>query len=1273
MSLTPAQKQAIAARGNVLVIAGAGTGKTRTLVERCLSCLLEESPPASLDEILMVTFTEAAAAEMRQRIRARLEEQLKQHPEELRWHEQLALFESAHIGTLHGFCLQLVRSHFYELELDPQMSVLAEEEARLLAEETLTSVLEGHYAGRTPEAEAVQQLIQVHGSGSDQPVRALVLRLHHYTQTLPDPAGWFQDQIAKFAAPEPVVWEHWLLRAFAEWRAHWLPRLEANDHGEIVAQCAAALRAVPAPPTRLAMAAALEQAAAATRDFACGSKTGWLKSFREFETEIQFLLSLAAAKGKTDPLAEDWNWVRGQMATLLQLAREFDAAFSQNKRELGMSDFHDLEQHSLRLLWDPQSRQPTRIAWQWRQRLRWVFVDEYQDINAAQDKIIEALSGEGPRANRFLVGDVKQSIYRFRLANPYIFQHYATTWREGLGQAIPLVDNFRSREGLLNFVNSFFARVMRPELGGMPYDETAQLKFGARAERHVLSAAACPEPCVELHLRLKKAAVDPGAETVEELAEVLELEETDKEARLVALRLRELKAQQHPVWDETTERFRPVEWSDMALLLRSPANKAERYAKEFSRLNIPLLVQRTGFYESVEISDLISLLQVLDNPLQDLPVLAVLHSPLAGLTVNELATIRLVAKGPFWTALVLWADRGRGQSSEVRSQEPEGWLQPSGGSTTDHPSSVVSLLALDPGPSTLVRKVTTFLDRFARWRRLARQESLSRCLEAVLGETHYADWLLTQPRGDQRHANVQRLLGLAQQFDKFQRQGLFRFLCLIEAQQRADTEPEVQAVSAENSVRLMSIHQSKGLEFPVVVVADLGKRFNLADLRAEIILDEEYGLCPQIKPPHTGKRYPSLPYWLARRRQQRELLGEELRLLYVAMTRARDTLLLSASLSATKFEKLWQGKGGDGSHVLTSPSSYSDWLGLWFSERCLEAQPAMSSSPAGPLPRASPIDDRLIDDEAEVEKKPATAPIPMSGANRLLRWTIHDERKLIEPAVEAGDSSADASFSASPELWQRLRQRFSWEYPFLGATRTPAKASVTALRRRAALQLNEDAVAMFHRPPNDAHLESVWGGPARSDHAISPRRTRALHAAADIGSVHHAFQQLVSLERTGSVEELKEEVKRLEKEQALTAEEIVLLDLDALAGFWSSDLGQNIRAKASYVQRELPFTARFSPQALAEVTREPLEYRLQDEFVIVQGVADLVVLLPQEIWLLDFKTDALNSDEVAAKAKLYRPQMKLYARALAQIFARPVTQCWLYFLRQRMAIPVRDP
>jgi len=990
--------------------------------------------------------------------------------------------------------------------------------------------------------------------------------------------------------------------------------LETDGQGVIAAQCAAALRAVAPRPSRQAAAQALEQIAAATRTPAHGAKTAWLKAFKEFDADAVFLLSVAAAADGTDPLSEDWNWVRSQMTTLLRLAREFDDAFSQNKHELGLLDFHDLEQHALRLLWDRQTNKPTRIAEQWRRKLRWVFVDEYQDINAAQDKIIEALSAEGARANRFLVGDVKQSIYRFRLANPAIFQRYAASWGDGPGHVIPLVDNFRSRERLLDFFNSLFARIMRPALGGMSYDETARLQFGARAERRALTTVASDGPCVELHLRLtKQAGSSTNQDAAEELADVFELEEADQEARLVALRLHDLKMQQHPIWDETAGRFRPVDWSDVAVLLRSPANKAERYAREFSRLNIPLDVQRSGFYESVEISDLVNLLQVLDNPLQDLPVLAVLHSPLVGLTVNELATIRLAAKGPFWTALVLWADRARN-------------LEPAPESRPSH---------LNPRTSTLDQKVAAFLDRFARWRRLARQASLSRCFEAVLGETHYAEWLLTQPRGDQRHANVQRLLGLARQFDRFQRQGLFRFLCLIDAQRRASADPQVQATVAESSVRLMSIHQSKGLEFPVVVVADLGKRFNLSDLSAEIILDEEYGLCPQINPPRTGKRYPSLPYWLARRRQHRELLGEEMRLLYVAMTRARDTLLLSASVSAARFEKVWQHESHADSLALTSASSVADWLGVWFSEHCIEKRPILS------------------------------------GASQVLRWHIHDEEKPNESAATPESGSADSGFDSSPETWQRLHQRISWAYPFQSATHSPAKASVTALRRRTELLQNEEAVAWLPVPPAGTHTEGGRGRWVRPTAPKRPHHARRLNSAAAAGSAHHAFLQLASLECTGGVEQLQVEAERLVRQQAMSPEEIALLDWDALADFWSSELGERIRAHVQYVHRELPFTARFSPQDLASVTHERPEPLLQDEFVLVQGVADLVALLPKEIWLVDFKTDALKREEVAARATLYEPQMKLYAQALARIYARPVTDCRLYFLRPRMDVAIR--
>jgi ATP-dependent helicase/nuclease subunit A len=1253
MPLTPSQQKAVSARGNVLVVAGAGTGKTSTLVERCIHCL-EASPPASIDEILMVTFTEAAAAEMRQRIRARLEEQSKKEPENPRWQEQLALFETAHIGTLHSFCLQLIRQHFYQLELDPQLSVLHEEEAWLLANETLDEILQHHYAGETPDAQAVQELIQVQGGGSDGLIRSLILRLHNYTQTLPEPEKWFREQLAAFSAPRPAQWESWLLNAIAEWRQRWLTLLGQNYAGNGVAsECFAALKALNPNPARSEVAAALKRILAVCQDCPYGKKTDWLKPLENFQDEAEFLFSLTAVNGPLspsdgdreksrkgdgtdagagntqasnengDPLEEDWNWVRGQMLALLNLAREFGEQFRLSKRELGMVDFHDLEQYALRLLWDAAETRPTKIAREWREKLRFVFVDEYQDINAAQDKIIQALGRGVTNGNRFLVGDVKQSIYRFRLANPRIFQDYAREWRNdatreagrsATGATIPLVENFRSREGILNFVNSFFPLVMRSEIGGVAYNEEAKLRFGAPVERGAFSAASNAAPRVELHVRIKKNVErndEPETDADETLEEISELHEVDKEARLIALRLRELKQQGHPIWDEEIKQLRAAKWGDMAILLRSPTSKAESYAKEFARLEVPLQVARGGFYDSMEILDLLSLLQLLDNPLQDLPGIAVLHSPLVGLTANELAEIRLAAKGHFWRALLAWHDKGRPDLARTENSAAEHATR-----NTQHASYIA-----------LHSKISVFLEQFTRWRRLARQASLSRCLEAILAETHYDSWLLTQPRGPLRHANVRRLLGLAQQFDQFQRQSLFRFLKFVEAQKLAETEPDAAATGEENAVRLMSIHQSKGLEFPIVVVADLGKAFNPADLKADIILDEEYGLCPQIKPPDSPRSYPSLPYWLARQRQGRELLGEELRLLYVAMTRARDALVLSGTVSENRFEKIWTQEAEISAETVASARSYSDWLGLWFS-RAVTGQ-----------------------------DKTAT-----QGETADVRWMLHSDASL--QAVEITTSMAEAPKDAVTDeaAWERLRKRIEWRYLFPTATREPAKTTVSALRRRADELMEDTSAPLFQ-------YSGLRTGSPRTNH--QPPITN-YKAPTDCGRVHHTFLQFVSLERVGSTAELKAEAERLVRINTLSGTEAELLDFDGLAAFWNCEFGERIRAQIPAVRRELAFTIRYPAAEIAKLTGEPAASELANEFVIVQGIVDLAVLLPDEIWIVDFKTDAVTVRELPEKTRLYEPQVRLYSKALSEIYQRPVSECRLYFVALREAVPIES-
>ena len=390
----------------------------------------------------------------------------------------MALFDAAHIGTLHSFCFKLIREHFHELGLDPQIFILDEGRTRLLADETLEEQFNSHYENEDEFSLAVQDLIKIYGSGRDEKIRALVLRLHNYVQTRADAENWLARQIEIFSAAEPIQWRGWFSEAILNWCKEWTPLLEnLRAENPKAAESLEILNEIK-PPELLQKILAAD----GKENFPKGKFAKLRKPLEHFFDDANFLNSLVATK-ENDPLAEDWNWIREHMKTLLLLAKEFSGNFSDRKRNDGVLDFHDLEQFALKLLWNFDADKPSPVAKRWREKIRFVFVDEYQDINAAQDKIISALSRDGKNANRFLVGDVKQSIYRFRLADPKIFRNYARNWRDKNGQTIPLTENFRSRESLLNFVNSVFEPLMREEIGGVNYDAEARLRFGSPETR----------------------------------------------------------------------------------------------------------------------------------------------------------------------------------------------------------------------------------------------------------------------------------------------------------------------------------------------------------------------------------------------------------------------------------------------------------------------------------------------------------------------------------------------------------------------------------------------------------------------------------------------------------------------------------------------------------------------------------------------------------------------------------------------------------------------
>ena len=1182
---TLAQQSAIQARGDVLVMAGAGAGKTRTLVERCLDWILEDPANHGLDQILMVTFTEAAAAETRKRLRERLEFLSGSSP---CLAEQLALLETAHICTLHSFCLRLVRQHFFALGLDPQSRVLAEDQSRILAAKTLGTILNEHYASQTIDSLVVQDLIQDHGRGWDQPVRALVGRIHAYTQTLPNPEAWFARQFERLTQPEPVLWRQWLMEELGQWRRSWETALQAlaADNTK-AAECATILVQLPAEPSREEYSAALGQILNADQNWPAKQKTRLRKPLGNLFDEAHFLHSITTV-GNTDPLLEDWTWARPQMVALLTVARQFELAFAKAKREVGGLDFHDLEQLTNRLLWSRATGSATELAGHWRSRFKLIFVDEYQDINAAQDAIIGALGGESAAANRFLVGDVKQSIYRFRLANPKIFLGYQDQWQsKEHAHVISLSENFRSHEGILAFVNGLFEALMTKNLGGIVYDDNAKLRFGNPVERQPLALQAGDAPRIELRLLMEPA--EPAEETDDDSPE---LTKPEIEARLIGKRLIELK--NSTVQGPTGPR--PAKWNDMVILLRSPRGKVEAYVKEFARLGIPIETARGGFYDSLEVSDLLSLLRVLDNPLQDYPLLAVLRSPLAGLSADDLATIRIAQRhGSYWSALVQWHKENKDRIDRISENSAH----------LSNPT--VPLFPITPVTIALLERADLFLTRYYAWRRATRHLALSHCLEMILNQTHYADWLLTQERGEQRRANVERLIQLTRQFDLFQREGLYRFLRFVDGQQDNEIDVEPAATPVGDAVRLMSIHQSKGLEFPIVVVADLAKPFNMDDLTGKVILDEELGLCPQIKPPEARQFYPSLPHWMAQRRQKNETLGEELRLLYVAVTRAVERLMLVGTVRGANLPTRWNAIAASGCapSELLHARSFLDWIGGWL----------------------------LHTNQAEE--------LTETGANNLLTWTLHTSNGSAEQCqtapIQPASDTLDDDMAA-------LQSRLEWRYSSELATRRHAKTSVSLLRRE---MIDEESELLF-----DAHTSREFSSSKKSG-----------LSATEKGLAHHAFLEMVALDKILMPSGLHDEAKRLCAEQRLTREEVACLDFEALGAFWESDVGRAFLAHADCVRRELPFTARFNATELGAAFEG-----LTSEFVVVQGVIDLAAVLPDEIWLLDFKTDAQGG--TPEKVHQYRPQLELYARAISRIYGKPVTRSWLHFLSTHKNVAV---
>lgn len=1309
---TVEQWEAITARGcSLLVPAAAGSGKTAVLVERIIRRLTDPFDPIDVDRLLVVTFTEAAAAEMRDRIGRALQKSLADDPANAHLRRQLALLGRASISTLHSFCLSILRQHFHRLGLDPSFRVMGEHEAKLLQQEVLDRVFEDNYTG---EGEAFLALVErFGGTGADDALRGLVLRLYDYARSLPWPDQWLAEgadrfKIAPDASLEAQPW-------FAPVRDAAVRQVQRASR---VIEAALSLARAPGGPA--VYAENLTDDLAALEQFLrIASGGGWddirrvlhdlsfgrlkpvrqetvdqisqqrVKDLREKAKKIITGLKESTFIRPARECLEDLRSLAPHVETLIGLVRRFGEEYGGAKSARAMVDFGDLERFSLTLLLDdgasPGELVPSEVACELRGRFAEVLVDEYQDINGVQDAIITLVSrtgedsgspgngkGAGASPNLFMVGDVKQSIYRFRLADPGLFmakyQSYAA--RSGLlsgesprsdpaspRQRIDLRANFRSRESIVSGVNFLFRQIMTPGVGEIGYDAEAELVCSAEYP----SGERVASPAVEVHLIETDpeaasgpwdgglgAAVEPERTfpTSEDDPAVQDLSSLEREAALVARRIKDLVtgSSDRPgpafsVWDKKSRCYRPLEYRDIVILLRAAKDRSNVFIDILQRSGVPAYAQvGTGYFSAIEVELMLSLLAIIDNPRQDIPLAGVLRSPLVGLSATDLARIRLCAPG------------------------------------TDFFGAVAAAASRDD-LGELARRVRSFLERLDSWRTAARRGPLGRLIWQIYRDTGYLSYVEGLPGGQQRHANLLALYDRARQFDQFARPGLFRFLRFIDRLRESDQDLGTAPALGENEnvVRVMSVHQSKGLEFPVVFVAGLGNGFNWQDLRRDLLFQRELGLGPMVVIPEQRLQYPSLAHLAAVQSIRMETLAEEIRVLYVALTRAREKLILvgSARDLARQCERWTETIEHRGwalpDAYLAEARCYLDWIGPAL---CRHAVGEPLRTLAGV--RTLPADSNVLEDPSAWDIRlwrpqeinlPGEGEISWSGGNDLSgSSTRQDLLRHRLRALEPLDRPL------RPEVIEPVRERLQWRYPFAEAVGRFAKVSVTEVKGRFGSD-GEDSAQATSALTNPSVASTQ---PAIRTATALHRRPRFLQddpgrlTPAEIGTATHLVLQHLDLSSALDEREIGRQIERLAEQEILTPELARAVDVASMARFFASPLGLRLRTPGGMVYRELPFTMGLPAR---DVYSELSTSAAGEDRVIIQGVVDCLLEEHDGLVIIDFKTDAVrrsaaepHRETLSEAAARYQGQLRLYARALQAIYRKPVKEAYLYFL-----------
>ena len=1246
----------------LLVAAAAGSGKTAVLVERIITRLKDMENPLSVQELMVVTFTKAAAAEMSARIGVALAKAMESTDDkalQARLERQLNLLPSAHISTLHSFCQWVIRSYFYKLDIPPTARIGNEAEMALLKQEVLENLLKEAYEHNTYGIFDLSDFFS--DDKSDAGLQDKVLSLYEFAMSQSNPDGWMRHAVEPYKAAQEQD-----LRDTLWGRAMWDDQQAEIDRiADRIEQMEPLLES-PVGPKKWDKVYQ-EQLAALAQLKGAQTWSDMVDVCRNLDTftKANFTsLSKALEKGEVDgALADEFKSLGSQnkdslkgmknglfhidesvlqqqfkdqyplIHNLVELTIAFHKAYDEAKKEQGIMDFSDLEHLCLALLVEPGTEddpQPSEVALELQDTFKEIMVDEYQDTNGVQETIINLISRVD---NRFYVGDVKQAIYSFRMADSSLFMNKYNTYglmNDAVERRIDLAKNFRSHENILTTTNFIFYQIMTQEAAELDYGEKESLIPGRIVED---APSDWVGGAVELHLldtsdTNRSDETDGDSETAGD-----EPENNERELDFIIQKIKELHASKKQVQNADGS-FRQIQWRDFAVLRRSLAGWGTRAVAAMRQAGIPAVVnERDGYFEAQEIQLLLSLLQIIDNPEQDLPMAAVLHSGLVGLDANELGALRLTGDGSLWSVMPLYAEQA----------QDEHLLQ--------------------------------FIAHIERWRTLSRRHGVADLLWDIYETLDYVNYVGAMPNGLVRRANVMALYERAKGFESSGFRGLFRFLRFVESLRDSNQDMAVANVvtEADDVVRLMTIHKSKGLEFPVVFLSGVQKKFNTMDFNSPLLVDKNGGIGLKGYYPDIRVSYPSMPWLYCKSIKSDAMKAEEQRILYVALTRARDKLFLTGYIN--KEIKKEKGVGAHikhaaltqtqalGADLIKAGNSYLHWLLIAFARH---------------LDGGAPLRNIIeLEGETNFDLLDRQCQVKVEIHDGSLYGDLDYKADVDETTINTVRVLGKVNDVALPE---EIVQRFAFTYPNLVAAKTTAKISVSELKRRFAERdaeaVSATDVSMQQKPVISCNItEDTTGENAILDTSIPTineteladsvfgRKPLAIAAADEVvtgaqwGTLMHEAMQWLPVKKY-TQKSMTDMLDSLQAEGKFSDEERSLLSDRSLYGFFNSDLGQRLIA-SKRVERELPFSMLFDGNRVYPDVEN-------GERLFLQGIIDTVFVEDDQWVLVDYKTDRIKSgDELIRR---YKIQMDLYKEALERLTNMPVKASYIYSFRLHEAV-----